>query len=79
MHTEHNAWLNANEALQRGSVKRFRTVLAGPQNEPELMPASKKTFAITTDTGTAHSASQQKPNQSSNSQENLALECGASL
>ena len=54
MHTEHNAWLNAldviyHEALQRGSVKQFLTVLEGPQNEPKLMPASNKTIAITTD------------------------------
>ena len=83
MHTDHNAWLNAldviyHEALQRGSVKQFLTVLEGPQNEPKLMPAGNKTIAITTDTDTALSASQQKPNQSHNSQEKLALECGAS-
>ena len=46
MHTEHNAWLNAldviyHEALQRGSVKQFLTVLEGPQNEPKLMPAGQ--------------------------------------
>ena len=84
MHTEHNVWLNAldviyHEALQRGSVKQFLTVLEGPQNEPKLMPAGNKTNAITTDTDTALSALQQKPNQSCNSQEKLALGCGASL